>query len=69
MKKGIKNIQEQSKFCLYLMKLLNDELQNAETCGWSSILLEKRSIYKQDIRRIRRELLKLYKLLEPESWG
>ena len=62
----IKKINAQSDFCLELMKRLNAELKkDVDEDAWSGMLNHTQK--QNDIIRLRRELNKLNKLLDP--WG
>lgn len=61
MKKSEK-IKQQSKFCFELMKRLDSDINNSEIwCG----ALEKHDVKRNDIIRLRRELMTLSRLLDP----
>ena len=62
----IKKINAQSDFCLELMKRLNAELKkDVDEHAWSGMNYHTQK--QADIIRLRRELNKLTKLLDP--WG
>lgn len=57
----IKDIIRQSEFCLELMTRLNEDIKDSEKHAYLSVV--KNYTQKQnDIRRLRRELLKLWKM-------
>lgn len=59
----IKNIKTQSKFCMDLMKRLDGEIEQAKMTNWN--VVEKHDRMRDDIKRLRRELMALSKMLDP----
>jgi len=57
------DIRSQSKFCTELMLRVNDEIQESGEGYWSGMEYHTRK--QKDIARVRRELLKLSKMLNP----
>ena len=60
---NFKQIREQSAFCADLMQRLNDEIFNSGEGSWSG--MENHERKRDDIKRLRRELLELSKMLDP----
>lgn len=56
-------IRSQSQFCVELMLRLNEEIKKAGEGYWSG--MENHCRKQNDIQRIRRELLELWKMLDP----
>ena len=62
----IKNIRKQSDFCLDLMQRLNEEVKkDVDEHAWMGV--HNHTQKQADIIRLRRELNKLQKMLNP--WG
>ena len=59
--------QKQADFCLELMRRLHAEIKDAPDCIYYG--LEKHTQKQNDIIRLRRELTKLHKLLNPYGEG
>ena len=64
--KPFSNIKDQAAWCLSLMYRLNDDIQTEnDESPWSVGCKMKNKIQKQsDVKRLRRELLKLENMLE-----
>ena len=62
---SLNQIRTQSKFCLDLMKRLNADISEAKPTRYCYGVIEKRTTKQNDIVRLRRELLELYKMLDP----
>lgn len=63
-KYGILEIQGQSMFCAELMARLNADIQTGKKADWNDGL-EHHAQMEADIIRLRRELNKLRKMLDP----
>ena len=56
-------VQKQADFCMELMRRLCADIKDAPDCTYYG--LEKHTQKQNDVVRLRRELNKLYKLLNP----
>ena len=58
-----KEVKKQSEFCLKLMEMLNSEIQGSGDGYYSGMQYHTRK--QDDIKRIRREMMKLANMLDP----
>ena len=65
--KSVHGIRQQCKFCMELMRRLHADVQSGEPNRIGCDGLEGHTRMREDIRRLRRELMTLQKQLDP--WG